>query len=71
MPDFRNLTSETFEGQRRDDIEARERKKDIKRQKVFREQNTVQAIEQINSMNDPETSIRLRNALSLPAPLVR
>lgn len=65
------MTSETFEGQRRDDVEQRERKKDIKRQKVFREQNTAQAIEQINSMNDPETSIRLRNPMSLPVPTVR
>jgi len=71
MPDFRNLTSETFEGQRRDDIEARERKKDIKRQKVFREQNTAKAIEQVNKMNAPEPPIRLRNPMNLPAPQVR
>lgn len=69
-PDFRNLTSETFEGKRRDEIEARERKKDIKRQKLFRQQNLPAAIQQINRLNDPQSSIRMRNPIQLPAPQV-
>uniref|UniRef100_A0A6A7G905 SANT/Myb domain n=1 Tax=Hirondellea gigas TaxID=1518452 RepID=A0A6A7G905_9CRUS len=69
-PDFRNLTSETFEGKSRDEIEARERKKDLKRQKLFREQNLPAAIAQINRLNDPQTSIRMRNPLILSKPQV-
>eukprot|EP01083_Nonionella_stella_P283330 964261_1 len=68
--DFRTLTSEEFEGKARDDVESRERKKDLKRQRVFRQQNLPGAVEQIARLNDPNTSIRLRTKMQLPAPQV-
>ena len=57
------------DGERRDSIEERERKKDKRRQALARKADLPQMLVKINKMNNPD-EIRRRAALVLPAPQV-
>jgi len=64
---FKPTSLSALEGKRKFEIEAEERKKDAKRQKLHKEKNLPQTIMQVNKLNDPQQS-RSRVALNLPAP---
>ncbi|MES1921248.1 hypothetical protein MHBO_002803, partial [Bonamia ostreae] len=67
--DFKKLTTERFEGNpvKR---EALERRKDIKKQKLYKELNLPAAVQELNRQNDPKNFISKRPDLDLPAPQV-
>lgn len=68
-PKFLNVDIQEIDEKRRDLEEERERKKDAKRQKLYRETALPDALLKINALNDPE-QIRKRSKLLLPAPQV-
>ena len=59
---YNNIDVRALDGQRQSEKEEQERKKDLKRQKYFRQNNLPAALEKINKLNDPEI-IRRRIAL--------
>ncbi|ETO03836.1 transcription factor, partial [Reticulomyxa filosa] len=50
---FKPMFITDIEGERRDDVEERERKKDIQRHKLLKKINLPEAIMRLNKMNDP------------------
>ena len=64
---FKPIALSALEGKRKFEIEAEERKKDAKKQKLRKEQNLPAAIMETNKLNDPN-SARRAAPLSLPAP---
>jgi len=66
---FRPVDLQELEGKRRDAEEERERKKDAKRQRIFREDNLPEHLKKINELNDPQQILR-RQKLMMPAPQV-
>jgi len=68
-PKFMNIDIKRLDGERRDVVEARERKKDLKRQKLRQESNLPDYIDKVNELNDPR-QLRRRPQMVLPAPQV-
>ena len=68
-PRFLGKDIQEIDGKRRDYEEAIERKKDAKREALFRKADLPGALKKINQLNDPELISR-RTALVLPAPMV-
>lgn len=66
---WKNKDLGELEGRRRDEEEARERKKDARREKIHRRGNLPEALMHINKLNDP-TQVLRRTTLALPAPQV-
>jgi len=64
---FLGKTAEEINGERRDVIEERERKKDARRQKLHRKTNLPEHLIRINKMNDVPT-VQNRAEMILPAP---
>eukprot|EP00808_Paulinella_micropora_P032334 g35259.t1 len=68
-PKFLKMDLKQLDGERRDAIEERERKKDKRRQALARKANLPEQLVKINKMTNPD-EIRRRAALILPAPQV-
>eukprot|EP00457_Paulinella_chromatophora_P002007 gb/GEZN01002010.1/.p1 GENE.gb/GEZN01002010.1/~~gb/GEZN01002010.1/.p1 ORF type:complete len:798 (+),score=178.29 gb/GEZN01002010.1/:59-2452(+) len=68
-PKFLKMNLKQLDGEQRDAVEERERKKDKRRQALARKANLPQQLVKINKMNNPD-EIRRRAALILPAPQV-
>lgn len=66
---FLNVDLQDIDEKRRDIEEERQRKKDAKREQLYRQNSLPAALLKINALNDPE-QIRKRTKLSLPAPQV-
>lgn len=66
---WKNKDLGELEGRRREEEEARERKKDARRERIHRRGNLPEALMHVNKLNDP-THILRRMALALPAPVV-
>jgi len=66
---WKNKDLGELEGRRREEEEARERKKDARRERIHRRGNLPEALKHVNKLNDPQHILR-RTSLSLPAPQV-
>ena len=66
---FRPVTKEELEGQKRKDIEANLMKSDMARQKVTERQNVPAAVARAMALNDAQGGVR-RGKMMLPAPQV-
>mmetsp|Transcript_19713 Transcript_19713/g.27338 ORF Transcript_19713/g.27338 Transcript_19713/m.27338 type:complete len:794 (+) Transcript_19713:113-2494(+) len=64
---FLGKTAEEINGERRDVIEERERKKDARRQKLHRKTSLPEHLLRINKMNDAPT-VQTRSEMILPSP---
>eukprot|EP00954_Amorphochlora_amoebiformis_P024416 1366165-Amorphochlora_amoeboformis.AAC.1 len=67
---FLGKTAEEINGERRDVIEERERKKDARRQKLHRKTNLAEHLLRINKMNDVPNA-KTRAEMILPAPQLK
>eukprot|EP00058_Branchiostoma_floridae_P018847 XP_002604336.1 hypothetical protein BRAFLDRAFT_85426 [Branchiostoma floridae] len=68
-PDFKKLRQQNLDGELRDDVEGRERRKDKQRQKRKKENELPDAILQTQRANNPEFQ-KKRSKLVLPAPQI-
>ncbi|XP_078700146.1 cell division cycle 5-like protein [Branchiostoma floridae x Branchiostoma belcheri] len=68
-PDFKKLRQQNLDGELRDDVESRERRKDKQRQKRKKENELPDAILQTQRANNPEFQ-KKRSKLVLPAPQI-
>lgn len=66
---FRPTFITDIEGERRDDVEERERKKDAQRQKLIRKYNLPEAMLRLNQLNDVVT-INKRKKMHLSTPVL-
>ena len=66
---FNNVNISELDGQKKSEMEEKQRKKDAQRQKLHKKTNLPEVLMQINKMNDP-MAVQRRTKLILPAPQV-
>lgn len=66
---FVKRSLQQLEPEKRMDKEMEERKRDAKKQRLAKEKNLPAVMNEINAMNDPESTLR-RSKLAMPAPQI-